>query len=69
MNTLEESLAVAAEVQSYCHYCGLSIIGRDRICSLHVSPGSDWPVANRLMCNGLHRGNWPEPDPNVHIWL
>lgn len=43
---------------SLCAYCGMQLVGADDLCPRHhLDPPDDgWAVANRVMCDLLHRG-------------
>ena len=37
--------------------CGETLIGGSRLCPYHLtSHGDDWAMANRIMCDFVHRG-------------
>lgn len=44
-----------------CISCGVSIPGESQICWYHIVglDHVDWAANNRLICNGIHRGQWP----------
>ena len=41
-----------------CACCGILLVGSASLCAHHEAhaPGGDWALANRLMCDLLHRG-------------
>lgn len=46
---------------SLCASCGLQLSGDARLCPHHhMGYGDDWAKANRIICDGLHRGQWPK---------
>jgi len=50
---------------SLCALCGHHTLGTEEICRFHFfrPPDDDWAVANRLMCDFLHRGIVPPAPP------
>ena len=58
---------------SICAACGLTIVGDTSLCPHHHCVyGDGWAVANRLYCDGLHRGRWgsrlPEAQRQERPW-
>ena len=45
---------------SICAACGLQLPGDAGLCRHHpaIYSDADWATANRIICNGLHRGTW-----------
>lgn len=43
---------------THCVSCGLQITATLPLCTHHHSANDDWAAANRLVCDGLHRGQW-----------
>ena len=43
------------DVHSHCCLCGLSYSGDVALCNHHVYGADDWAVANRLICDFVHR--------------
>jgi len=43
---------------SLCASCGLQLAGDATLCPHHHIANDDWAAANRIMCNGIHRGQW-----------
>jgi hypothetical protein len=42
---------------SVCSYCGLTLRGSGGLCPDHtLIPDSNWAIANRIMCDFIHRG-------------
>ena len=48
---------------SFCAVCGESSPDRDGLCSYHIAPEDDWAVANRIMCDFVHRAIVPRRLP------
>ena len=44
---------------SFCVVCGESSPDRDGICSYHLVGDDHWAVANRIMCDFVHRAIVP----------
>jgi hypothetical protein len=45
---------------SWCAFCGLALSGKAALCRHHaVAYGQDWAVANRIICDLIHRGVVP----------
>lgn len=45
---------------SVCAICASVIADGEALCSAHpLAPDLDWSVANRLMCDFIHRGRVP----------
>jgi hypothetical protein len=45
---------------SWCASCGLALSGKAALCRHHaVAYGEDWAVANRIICDLIHRGVVP----------
>lgn len=45
---------------SLCAVCSAPIAGADALCAAHpLWRDGDWAVANRLMCDFIHRGKVP----------
>ena len=45
---------------SLCASCGLQLSGDAGLCPHHhIAIGDDWAVANRIMCDLVHRGKIP----------
>jgi hypothetical protein len=47
----------ADPIRSHCAVCGAEIVGRGRICSVHILPDPEWAAANRAACDLIHRGS------------
>jgi hypothetical protein len=41
---------------SLCVACGQTSVGSDGLCPHHTVEDRDWAVANRIMCDFIHRG-------------
>jgi hypothetical protein len=51
---------------SMCALCGFEMIGAEGLCPHHLaSVEESWAVANRIMCDFVHRGKTPPrlPEP------
>ena len=44
------------QITTNCMYCGLAIVGQDRICLVHFVSDDTWAEDNRAMCDLVHRG-------------
>ena len=46
---------------SWCASCGVALSGTAALCRHHaVVYGQDWAVANRIICDLIHRGSFPQ---------
>ena len=44
---------------SICANCG-SLLVTGEMCSHHVLYGGEWAKVNKIMCDAIHRGQWPK---------
>lgn len=52
----EDTLTPDEPIRSNCPYCGAEVVGRNRMCLVHLVADPDWASANRAMCDLVHRG-------------
>ena len=65
----EDTLTPDEPIRSNCPYCGAEVVGRNRMCLVHLVADPDWAAANRAMCDLLHRGRAIEvPVNRAHSW-
>jgi hypothetical protein len=48
---------------SVCIVCGQSSPDRESFCSYHITPEENWSVANRIICDFVHRAIVPRRLP------
>ena len=62
----EDALTSAADpIRSNCPYCGAEVVGRNRMCLVHLVADPDWAAANRAMCDFVHRGRTIDSPPTA----
>src|SRR5262249_2575970 len=52
----DDALTHDEPIRSNCPYCGAEVVGRNRMCLVHLVADPDWAAANRAMCDLVHRG-------------
>jgi len=64
----DDALTHEEPIRSNCPYCGAEVVGRNRMCLVHLVADPDWAAANRAMCDLVHRGRAIEVPLNVARW-
>ena len=64
----DDALTHDEPIRSNCPYCGAEVVGRNRMCLVHLVADPDWAAANRAMCDLVHRGRAIEVPLNVARW-
>ncbi len=64
----DDALTPDEPVRSNCPYCGAEVVGRNRMCLVHLVADPDWAAANRAMCDLVHRGRAIEVPLTPRPW-
>ena len=65
----DDALIPDEPIRSNCPYCGAEVVGRNRMCLVHLVADPDWAAANRAMCDLVHRGRAIEAPLTPRPWV